>query len=209
MFSRHKEVSTFFFWLILKKKNSILFFKNPTLEKGIFFFSIKSSSNCQVLEKRNEKEFDFITERHLEFRWKNKPLDIAEIFVSKVIARQWSGGTTKMYPKHLCGWLTTADQNVHSIRHIVVVICEYVLSQKYSSDVIIYFMHIYFVVTSTKALSNHQFSISFNWRPLCHLGEYVKKFSLPSERRINIKITMMDERQKKSNTEKKPEKTKK
>lgn len=79
-----------------------------------------------------------------------------------------------------------------------------VLSQKYSSDVIIYFMHIYFVVTSTKALSNHQFSISFNWRPLCHLGEYVKKFSLPSERRINIKITMMDERQKKSNTEKKP-----
>lgn len=69
-------------------------------------------------------------------------------------------------------------------------------------------MHIYFVVTSTKALSNHQFSISFNWRPLCHLGEYVKKFSLPSERRINIKITMMDERQKKSNTEKKTERKK-
>lgn len=112
-----KKLQLFFFWLILKKKNPILFFKNPTLEKGIFFFSIKSSSNCQVLEKRNEKEFDFIAERHLEFRWKNKPLDIAEIFVSKVIARQWSGGTTKMYPKHLCGWLTTADQNVHSIRH--------------------------------------------------------------------------------------------
>lgn len=125
-----KKLQLFFFWLILKNKNSILFFKNPTLEKGIFFFSIKSSSNCQVLEKRNEKEFDFITERHLEFRWKNKPLDIAEIFVSKVIARQWSGGTTKMYPKHLCGWLTTADQNVHSIRHIVVVICEWVCCLK-------------------------------------------------------------------------------
>lgn len=118
MFSRHKEASTFFLLTHIKKIKIQFYFSRILHSKKVsFFFSIKSSSNCQVLEKRNEKEFDFIAERHLEFRWKNKPLDIAEIFVSKVIARQWSGGTTKMYPKHLCGWLTTADQNVHSIRH--------------------------------------------------------------------------------------------